>query len=379
LGNFNNDNRAGIARTLHRISCLKNSKGNIIGLTCRVGRAIFGTISIIRDLVESEQSILIVGRPGVGKTTIIREIAKILSDEMEKRVVIVDNSNEITGDSDIPHFGIGKSRRLQLSKSQFQYNLMIEAVENHMPEFIIVDEIGTELEVLSARTIAERGVRLIGTAHGNSLENLIKNPILTDIVGGVQNVILSDEEAKRRGTQKNILERKISPTFQLVIEINQKEKWLIYENVEQFVDFFLKKQNPFLQFRILEKNNKALIYQKTFEESKKEINLIKQKETNVIIKSTDLLKNSSNNFKTKIYIYCYSISINKIQQICKSVGINPIFIKNVNEATVIFALKSYLKENKKLKQIARVKKIPLYVIKKNNYNQIGKIIFVVTK
>lgn len=198
LGNFNNDNRAGIEGTLHRISCLKNRKGNIIGLTCRVGKTIFGNISIIRDLLESNQSILIIGKPGVGKTTTIREIARIISDEIEKRVIIVDTSNEIAGNSDIPHFCIGKARRIQVSKVEFQHNVMIEAVENHMPEVIIVDEIGTELEVLAARTIAERGVQLIGTVHGNSLESIIKNPLLTDIIGGLQNVILSDEEADRK-------------------------------------------------------------------------------------------------------------------------------------------------------------------------------------
>jgi stage III sporulation protein SpoIIIAA len=379
LGNFNNDNRAGIQRTLHRISCLRNRKGNIIGLTCRVGRAIFGTISIIRDLLDSGQSILILGKPGVGKTTTIREIARILSDEMEKRVVIVDTSNEIAGDSDIPHSGIGRARRMQVSKSELQHNIMVEAVENHMPEFIIVDEIGTELEALAARTIAERGVQLIGTVHGNSLENLIKNPILTDIVGGIQNVILSDEEAKRRGTQKNILERKASPAFQVAIEINQKEKWFVYENVSQFIDFLLQKQNPFLQIRFLKENNKAEIYQKTLEECISENNSLKKIEKNLTVKPHFNSENFSKKIKTKIYIYSYSVSINKVQQICKSFGFSPFFTKHINEATAILALKSYVKENKKLRQIAKIKQIPIYTIKKNTSPQIVKVIFQLLK
>merc|ERR1712087_133060 len=203
----------------------------INGLTCRVGRAIFGTISIIRDLLESGQSILILGRPGVGKTTIIREIARVLSDEMEKRVIIIDTSNEIAGDTDIPHSGIGRSRRMQVPKTELQHQVMIEAVENHMPQVIIIDEIGTELEVLAARTIAEKGVQLIGATHGNCLENLIKNPPLSDLIGGIQHVTLSDDEAKRRGTQKSILERKTYPAFEIVIEMNHPNIWTIHENV----------------------------------------------------------------------------------------------------------------------------------------------------
>jgi len=222
ISDFSDENRAGINRTLHRISCIRNRQYRIIGLTCRVGRAVFGSISLIRDLLESELSILILGKPGVGKTTVIREIARILSDELEKRVIIVDTSNEIAGDSNIPHSGIGRARRMQVSKTEFQHQVMIEAVENHMPEVIIIDEIGTELEALAARTIAEKGVQLVATTHGNSLENLIKNPTLSDLIGGIQYVTLSDNEAKRRKTKKSILERKAYPAFQTAIEINEK-------------------------------------------------------------------------------------------------------------------------------------------------------------
>ena len=240
ISKFSNENRAGIERTLHRISCIRNRQFLINGLTCRVGRAIFGTISVIRDLLESEKSILILGRPGVGKTTIIREIGRVLADEMEKRVIIIDTSNEIAGDSDIPHSGIGRARRMQVPKTELQHHVMIEAVENHMPQVIIIDEIGTDLEVLAARTIAEKGVQLVGTTHGNCLENLIKNPSLADLIGGIQYVTLSDDEAKRRGTQKSILERKAYPAFEIVIEINHPNSWTIHEDVTYSVDLLLR-------------------------------------------------------------------------------------------------------------------------------------------
>jgi len=240
VSKFSNENRAGIERTLHRISCIRNRQFLINGLTCRVGRVVFGTISVIRDLLESEKSILILGKPGVGKTTIIREIARVLADEMEKRVIIIDTSNEIAGDSDIPHSGIGRARRMQVAKTELQHQVMIEAVENHMPQVIIIDEIGTELEVLAARTIAEKGVQLVGTTHGNCLENLIKNPPLADLIGGIQYVTLSDDEAKRRGTQKSILERKAYPAFEIIIEINDQNSWTIHEDVKNSVDLFLR-------------------------------------------------------------------------------------------------------------------------------------------
>lgn len=251
ISNFSNENRAGIERTLHRISCIRNRQYLIYGLTCRVGRAVFGTISAIHDLLESEKSILILGRPGVGKTTIIREIGRVLADEMEQRVIIIDTSNEIAGDSDIPHFGIGRARRMQVSKTEFQHQVMIEAVENHMPQVIIIDEIGTDLEVLAARTIAEKGVKLVGTTHGNCLENLIKNPSLAELIGGIQYVTLSDEEAKRRGTQKSILERKFYPTFEVVIEINSSNCWTIHEDVSSAVDLVLRNISGMEQIRQL--------------------------------------------------------------------------------------------------------------------------------
>ncbi|MDQ3856190.1 MAG: AAA family ATPase, partial [Chloroflexota bacterium] len=240
IGTFGDDNRAGIERTLHRISAIRNRKHEVIGITCRVGRAVLGTINIIKDLVESGKSTLILGRPGVGKTTMLREVGRVLSEEMRKRVIIVDTSNEIAGDGDIPHPAIGRARRMQVPTPSLQHAVMIEAVENHMPEVIIIDEIGTELEAAAARTIAERGVQLIGTAHGNSLDNLMMNPTLSDLIGGIQSVTLGDEEAKRRGTQKSILERKAPPTFDVMVEIQDRERVAIHGDVAETVDALLR-------------------------------------------------------------------------------------------------------------------------------------------
>ena len=240
IGDFGEDNRAGIERTLHRISAIRNRKGKVVGITCRVGRAIFGTTRVIEDLVNSSKSILLLGRPGVGKTTMLREVARVLADNAHKRVVIVDTSNEIAGDGDIPHPAIGRARRMQVRRPELQHGVMIEAVENHMPEVIIIDEIGTELDAGAARTIAERGVQLIATAHGNNLENLVLNPTLSDLVGGVQTVILSDEEARRRKTQKAILERKAPPTFDVVVEIQSWDRVAVHPDVAKVVDKMLR-------------------------------------------------------------------------------------------------------------------------------------------
>jgi len=240
LGRFGADNRAGIERTLHRISALRNRDGAVVGLTCRVGRAVFGTVDILRDVIESGASILLLGRPGVGKTTLLREAARVLADELGQRVVVVDTSNEIAGDGDIPHPGIGRARRLQVPSVDVQDAVMIEAVENHMPEVVVIDEIGTRAEALAARTIAERGVQLIATAHGNTLDNLLQNPTLSDLVGGIQAVTLSDEEARRRRTQKTVLERKAPPTFDVLIEIQDKDALAVHRDVAEVVDRLLR-------------------------------------------------------------------------------------------------------------------------------------------
>ena len=238
IGEFDTDNRAGLERTLHRISAIRNRRGHIVGLTCRVGRAVYGTTEIIKDLIESGKSLLLLGRPGVGKTTMLREAARLLAET--KRVVIVDTSNEIGGDGDVPHPAVGRARRMQVSRPSLQHEVMIEAVENHNPEAIVIDEIGRELEAAAARTIAERGVQLIGTAHGNTLENLLLNPTLSDLVGGIESVTLSDEEARRRGTQKTVLERRSPPTFDVLIEIQSRDRLAVHPDVAAAVDALLR-------------------------------------------------------------------------------------------------------------------------------------------
>ncbi|MFL5719232.1 MAG: R3H domain-containing nucleic acid-binding protein [Chloroflexota bacterium] len=251
IGSFGDDNRAGIERTLHRISAIRNRNGKIVGLTCRIGRAVYGTIEIINDFVETGKSILIMGRPGIGKTTMLREAARVLADDMGKRVVVVDTSNEIAGDGDIPHPAIGKARRMQVRTPSMQHEVMIEAVENHMPQVIVIDEIGTELEAAAARTIAERGVQLIGTAHGNNLDNLMLNPTLSDLIGGIQSVTLGDEEARRRRSQKSVLERKAPPTFDVIVEIVDRERVAVHADVAETIDAMLRgdQVSPELRWR----------------------------------------------------------------------------------------------------------------------------------
>jgi stage III sporulation protein SpoIIIAA len=250
IGAFGADNRAGIPRTLHRISALRNRTGAVVGLTLRVGRAVRGTVEILRDLVVGGKSLLLLGRPGVGKTTLLREVARVLADDVRRRVVIVDTSNEIAGDGDIPHPGIGRARRLQVPTPERQHAVMIEAVENHMPEVIVIDEIGTELEAAAARTIAERGVQLVGTAHGLTLENLLLNPTLADLVGGIQPVTLGDEEARRRGTQKTVLERKGPPTFDVLVEMQEQQRIVVHRDVAETVDAILRGQATAVELRL---------------------------------------------------------------------------------------------------------------------------------
>ena len=399
LGKFSDDNRAGIEKTLHRISSLHNRQGNIIGLTCRIGRAVFGTVSIIRDLLENKKSILLLGKPGVGKTTTIREIARVLSDGMKKRVIIIDTSNEIAGDGDLPHPSIGKARRMQVSTSKNQHEIMIEAVENHMPEIIIIDEIGTELEAAAARTIAERGVQLIGTAHGNYLGSLIKNPTLSDLVGGIQYVTLSDEEARRRGTQKSILERKGPSAFQLAIEINDRLVWTIHERIEESVDMILQGMDPKQQVRDLSEDGQLKISLKKLDlvnDSKSignnstKLNKAWRRLDKTKINHVKLLKTEDSKglgyenltmaSKVKqpkpdvVSIYIYSVSNNLVKKCSNSLNLDIKITENINEAEVILGLKSHLKDNLLLVLSAKKLGIPIYSIQKNTIPQITQIL-----
>ena len=392
LGKFSNDNRAGIEKTLHRISSIRNRKGNVIGLTCRVGRAIFGTVSIVRDLLEQKRSILLLGRPGVGKTTAIREIARVLSDGMKKRVIIIDTSNEIAGDGDLPHPSIGKARRMQVSNQQNQHEVMIEAVENHMPEIIIIDEIGTELEASAARTIAERGVQLVGTAHGNALENLIKNPTITDLIGGIQYVTLGDEEAKRRSSSKSILERKALPTFEVAVEIHDPKTWVIHDNIEQSVDLLLKGQSFPIQKRSLLKNfveckmvyhqkesdsiNDNLYKRQGTEKKQKNNYLLNRLKQTTKPKVTNLVKNDGN-LKKKlkqefIFLYIYGINNQDLKSLIKTLRLPIIITKEIQYADAVLALANLVKNNRKLKQISHSKKITIHTIQSNSLLQIAK-------
>ena len=401
LGKFSGDNRAGIEKTLHRISSIRNRKGNVIGLTCRVGRAIFGTVSIVRDLLEQKKSILLLGRPGVGKTTAIREIARVLSDGMKKRVIIIDTSNEIAGDGDLPHPSIGKARRMQVSNHQNQHEVMIEAVENHMPEIIIIDEIGTELEAAAARTIAERGVQLVGTAHGNALENLIKNPTITDLIGGIQYVTLGDEEAKRRGSSKSILERKAPPTFEVGIEIHDPQTWVIHENIEQSVDLLLQGQSLPVQKRTVVQNDNNLVdckivynqkeaevevdtYRKRGSEKKQKnsylLNRLPQttkEKPKKLLKTNGTLKNE---LKEKfIFLYLYGLNTQDIKSLIKTLELPVIITKEIQYADAILALTNLVKNNRKLKQISHSKKITIHSIQKNSLLSIAKVLRVIAK
>ena len=376
ISKFSSENRAGIERTLHRISCIRNRQFLINGLTCRVGRAVFGTIAIIRDLLESEKSILILGKPGVGKTTIIREIARVLADEMEKRVIIIDTSNEIAGDSDIPHSGIGRARRMQVTKAELQHQVMMEAVENHMPQVIVIDEIGTELEVLAARTIAEKGVQLVGTTHGNCLENLIKNPPLADLIGGIQYVTLSDDEAKRRGTQKSILERKAYPAFETIIEINYQNSWIIHEDVKNSVDFFLRDNFRIGQIRQFSLSEKIKIKcQNYFLNSSNNLRnsiLVTNKNWNLINQFKD--EKSLQIKSKKLIIYPYSISNNLLKEVLLKIGLKFTLTNEIKNASLIIGLKKNLKKNFKLANFAKQKKIPIYAINQINLYQIKKFV-----
>lgn len=338
VGEFDRDNRAGIERTLHRISGIRNRRGEVVGLTCRVGRAVYGTIDIIRELVETGRNILFLGRPGVGKTTRLREVARVLADELDKRVIVVDTNNEIAGDGDIPHPGIGRARRMQVPNNRQQHDVMIEAVENHMPEVIIIDEIGTEAETAAARTIAERGVQLVGTAHGNDLENLLSNPTLMDLIGGVHAVTLGDEEAKRRGTQKTVLERKAPPTFDTVIEIEDKDRLAIHNDTALCVDRLLRGEAANVEVRWREPDYSV-------HRSTRPVRLAGSALATSSVDSDQLPLDIEEEGPrlTAGRIYPYGVSRRKVEAVLHELGSPAVVTRNPDEADLIIALESRLR------------------------------------
>jgi stage III sporulation protein SpoIIIAA len=363
LGDFTDDNRAGIERTLHRISAIRNRKGTIIGLTLRVGRAIFGTIELLRDLIETGQNLLLLGRPGVGKTTKLREMARVLADDFHKRVIVIDTSNEIAGDGDIPHPGIGNARRMQVPRTDRQHAVMIEAVENHMPEVIIVDEIGTEAEAAAARTIAERGVQLIGTAHGNTLENLIMNPVLSDLVGGVQTVTLGDDEARRRGTTKTVSERKSPPTFEILVEMVDRHEVHVHKDTGAAVDSILRgylprgeqrKQSEDGQIQVVEAKNEI-----PPQRASKPSGMVREKRRQEISGS--------------VRVYPHGVNREILERASRDLELDIRIVPRVESADLIIALRSRA-EDLGLKKITRLSDVPLHYIKRNTTAEMRRLL-----
>jgi stage III sporulation protein SpoIIIAA len=424
LGSFSGDNRAGIERTLHRISCMRNRTGEIVGLTCRVGRAVYGTIEMIRDLVETGKSILMLGRPGVGKTTALREIARVLADELGKRVVIIDTSNEIAGDGDIPHSAIGRARRMQVARPELQHQVMIEAVENHMPQVIIIDEIGTELEALAARTIAERGVQLVGTAHGNKLENLLKNPTLSDLVGGIQTVTLGDDEARRRASQKTVLERKSPPTFEIAVEMQDRHQWVVHDSVAEMVDILLRGRQPTPQVRTVDDEGNVTIIRQLPELGRNGLmpppNVPQSRGWRstgrmapmtlpasiepLVIRPGTLATNASqaslesdlgfaqlleqdwdsdeptyagaiagaNGEDLPLHVYPYGIGRDELEQVIEILNLPVVLTKDMANADAVLALRTHIKNHSKLRQISKVRQVPIYSVKSGTIPQITR-------
>lgn len=362
VGTFGPDNRAGIERTLHRISGIRNRQGSIIGITCRVGRAVYGTLDLVRDVVETQKSLLFLGRPGIGKTTMLRECARVLADELQKRVIIVDTSNEIAGDGDIPHPGIGRARRMQVPFDVLQADVMIEAVENHMPEVIVIDEIGTQAEAEAARTIAERGVRLIGTAHGNTLENLVLNPALSDLIGGIQVVTLGDEEARKRGTQKTVLERKAPPTFDVLIEIQEKDRLVLCHDVAQAVDALLRDVPPQLEVRRREPGGR--IHVEVPPVSPDPQTLSPQP-------SQAVRRNGGVSAKRRtLRIFPFAVSRNRLERAIHESRAPFHITKTLHEADIVLTLKGqYRKMPQKLRE-AEERGLPIKVVRSNTLHQI---------
>jgi stage III sporulation protein SpoIIIAA len=391
IGEFDADNRAGLERTLHRISAIRNRRGHIVGLTCRVGRAVYGTIDIIQDLVESGKSLLILGRPGIGKTTMLREAARILAES--KRVVIVDTSNEIGGDGDVPHPAVGRARRMQVAKPSLQHEVMIEAVENHNPEVIVIDEIGRELEAAAARTIAERGVQLIGTAHGKTLENLLLNPTLSDLVGGIESVTLSDEEARRRGTQKTVLERRSPPTFDVLVEIQERDRLSLHPDVAAAVDALVRGYPlpPEIRYRDADNNihvekpqplsnlrqpaqgyrrgamGETAPFQRQAVQANHQNNL-RNEAASLRDEPSLEVENAAANLQP-IRIYPYGVARNRLMQAAKRIGVPALVVNELSEAQALITLRAYYRDRQQPVMEAEDRNMPIYVLRSNTVNQ----------
>lgn len=405
LGGFDADNRGGIERTLHRISAIRNRAGEVVGLTCRVGRAVYGTLDIIEDIINSRKNVLLLGAPGVGKTTMLREAARVLADAY--RVVIVDTSNEIGGDGDVPHPAIGQSRRMQVAQPTLQHEVMIEAVENHNPQVIVIDEIGRELEARAARTIAERGVQLIGTAHGNTLENLLRNPTLSDLVGGVQVVTLSDEEARRRRTQKTVLERRAPPTFDILIEIQHRQQMVIHEDIASAVDALLRGYPQPAELRYRDENDQIhaepvipVLEQAVVRRSNGPETERQPTKTNGALASPAYISSNGDQQKRKasqaqppaqtaesrppksgaelpvqpkgkrLRIYAYGVAHNRLLESADKLGVLVDVIDNMMDANVLVTVKSYYRRRPKLIIDAERRNIPIHVLRANTESQV---------
>ncbi len=378
IGNFDADNRAGMERTLHRISAIRNRLGVIVGLTCRVGRAVYGTVDIIQDIIESGKSVLILGRPGVGKTTLLREAARILAEN--KRVVIVDTSNEIGGDGDVPHPAVGRARRMQVREPMLQHEVMIEAVENHNPEVIVIDEIGRELEALAARTIAERGVQLIGTAHGQTLDNLLLNPTLSDLVGGIEAVTLSDEEARRRGTQKTVLERRAPPTFDVLIEIQHRERFAVHLDIMSAVDSLLRDAPILPEIRTRDEAGQVQI-EKAKPTTKMDTKTPRR--TRMPVSVSEELSPRSESINPPVIatanlgarlqtvrVFAYGVARNRLMQAAKRLGVPAVVVTDVNEANVLVTLRTYYRNREATVIEAEGRGMPIYVLRANTVAQV---------
>jgi stage III sporulation protein SpoIIIAA len=375
LGAFGGDNRAGIERTLHRISAIRNRTGTIVGLTCRVGRAVFGTVAMVRDLMDSGQSLLLMGRPGVGKTTALREIARVLADELGKRVVVIDTSNEIAGDGDIPHPAIGRARRMQVARPEQQHQVMIEAVENHMPEVIVIDEIGTELEAQAARTIAERGVMLVATAHGNELANLVKNPTLSDLVGGIESVTLGDEEARRRHTQKTVLERAAEPTFPLAVEMHSRHRWLVHRDVARTVDLLLRGQQPRPQVRELDGEGRLHLQEEPKPPQRAALQPPRSQPQRPAELSPVPLPDPNEpgpSCQPPLLVCSAGVSGLLLEQAIRSRRLPVQCVDAVEEADVVLALRQQLGQQPELRRRAQRAGVPILVIKNDSLSQVQR-------